>query len=234
MMPALVIVDIQNDFLPGGALAVARGDAVIPVIHSLFTLPFSPIVATKDWHPPDHGSFAVNQHRPVGAMVELKGISQVLWPVHCVQNTPGAEFAEELDDSYFDEIFYKGIDPSIDSYSCFFDNGHLHSTGMENYLRKKGVKRLFFAGLATDYCIKYSVLDALSLGFEPYVVVDGCRGVNLHVEDSHLAFEELEKKGAKLLTSRTLLTNRESYFGAVSESCHSAVRDGGNEPLSSS
>lgn len=206
-MTALIIVDVQNDFLPGGALAIREGDVIIPRINALMKLPFTSIVATKDWHPVNHGSFAANQGKLVGEVITLHGISQILWPIHCVQDTPGSEFAPELDTTLFEKIFYKGVDPSIDSYSCFFDNGHLQSTGLAEYLRNKGIQRLYFAGLATDYCVKYSVFDALSLGFTPYILTDVCRGVDAHDDGCLQDLQEMEKKGAHLIPSDELLVS---------------------------
>lgn len=199
-MKALLLVDIQNDFIPGGALAVKEGDEIIPLVNELVHYPFDLIVATKDWHPQNHGSFAANHGKKPGEHVKLVGIDQILWPTHCVQGTPGTDFAPGWDQTSLDKVIYKGTDPSIDSYSTFFDNGHLRSTGLENYLREKGVKDLFIAGLATDYCVKYSVLDALQLGFKPYVIIEACRGVNLQPEDSQQALRLMQQAGATLVS----------------------------------
>lgn len=205
-MSALIVVDIQNDFLPGGALAIPDGDAIIPKINELFTLPFDLIVATKDWHPANHSSFAVNQGKLVGEVIFLDGIQQILWPVHCVQGTSGAEFSPLLKTSAIQHVFYKGVDPNIDSYSCFFDNGHHHSTGLADYLRDHQIKKVFFAGLATDYCVLYSVHDALKLGFETYVIIDVCRGVDVHADDCKKALAEMEQAGATLIEERWVMS----------------------------
>ena len=198
-MKALLLVDLQNDFLPGGVLAVEHGHEIIPIVNELVKYPFDLIVATKDWHPADHRSFASNHGKKAGEHVHLAGKDQVLWPDHCVQQTPGSDFAPGWDRSNIDKVIYKGTDAAIDSYSTFFDNSHLRSTGLEDYLREKGVKDLYIAGLATDYCVKYSVLDAIQLGFNAHVILDACRGVNLHSHDSEKALQLMKKAGATLI-----------------------------------
>src|SRR5690349_8205042 len=149
-MRTIILVDIQNDFLPGGALAVSEGDGIIPVVNKLQSA-FDLVVATQDWHPAHHGSFSKNHagKKPFD-QIELNGLPQTLWPVHCVQNTPGAALADTLDQRLIDRIFQKGTDPGIDSYSGFFDNGHRKSTGLGEWLKEKGVKEVFVCGLATD------------------------------------------------------------------------------------
>jgi len=204
---ALVLVDLQNDFLPGGALGVPDGDAVIPIANKLQRLPFDVIVATQDWHPRDHGSFAPNHRgRTPGEIVNLNGLRQVLWPVHCVQNTRGAEFAPALDVSRVDRIIHKGTDPWIDSYSTFFDNGHRKSTGLERYLKSRGVTDVYLMGLATDYCVKFSALDARLLGFNVHVIEDGCRGINLRHGDVDTALEQMRRAGAEITRSTRVLS----------------------------
>ncbi len=200
-MRALIVVDIQNDFLPGGALAVPGGDQIIPVANALIPC-FGHVYATQDWHPADHGSFAVNHpgKRP-GDVVDLNGIEQVLWPPHCVQRSRGAEFAPSLDTGHFERIFQKGIDPGIDSYSTFYDNAHLRSTGLGEYLKEKGIDEIFIMGLATDYCVLYSVLDAREIGFTTRVVEDGCRGIELRPGDTRRAFEKMRGAGASIVRS---------------------------------
>ncbi|MCB0847700.1 MAG: bifunctional nicotinamidase/pyrazinamidase, partial [Bacteroidetes bacterium] len=176
MKKALIIVDIQNDFLPGGALAVNEGDQIIPLVNSIQNQ-FDLIVATQDWHPANHGSFAANhQEKTPGEVIDLYGLTQVLWPVHCVQNSPGAEFASDLDMKEVAKIFHKGTDPNIDSYSGFFDNGRKKKTGLGDFLQSEGVTHVYVVGLATDYCVKYTALDAASLGFQTTVIKDACRG----------------------------------------------------------
>lgn len=204
-MKALLLVDIQNDFMPGGALAVKDGDAIVPLINAIIHYPFDLIVATKDWHPFDHASFATNHEgKKPGDRINLGGLDQILWPPHCIQLSKGAEFAPGWDTTVIDKIIYKGTDPLVDSYSTFYDNGHRISTGLENYLRGKGVSQVFIAGLSTDYCVKYSVLDALQLGFQTFVIVDACKGVNLASIDSEKALEVMRDGGAVLLSFKDL------------------------------
>lgn len=201
MRGALLLIDLQNDFCPGGALAVSEGDRVIPVANQAIVGAKAagwPVVATQDWHPANHGSFAANSGGNVGELGELNGLTQVWWPVHCVQNTPGADFHPALDTREFDNIVYKGTDPGIDSYSAFFDNGRRTSTELHGWLQQQGVTRLVIMGLATDYCVKYSVLDALQLGYQVEVLEAGCRGVNLRPQDSADALAHMEAQGAKI------------------------------------
>jgi len=204
-MKALLIVDVQNDFLPGGALGVKNGDQVIEPINRLVCQKFDVIVASKDWHPADHGSFASVHGKQPGEHTLLNGLDQILWPDHCVQGVFGAEFSSQLDTTHFDHIFVKGTEKEIDSYSAFFDNGHLKSTGLGEYLKEKGVEEIYFAGLATDHCVKSSALDALRLGFKAYVVVDACRAVNLQENDEEKAIKEMEKEGAVIITTKDFI-----------------------------
>ena len=198
-MRALIIVDVQNDFLPGGALAVPHGDEVIPVINRLMPR-FELVVATQDWHPPDHRSFA-SQHagRKVGEVVDLNGLPQLLWPDHCVQNTPGAALAATLHTTRVARVFQKGTDPGIDSYSGFFDNGQRRATNLEEYLRQHSVTDVCLVGLATDYCVKFTALDARRLGFDVLVVLDGVRGVELQAGDCVRAVEEMRAAGVQII-----------------------------------
>lgn len=203
-MNALILVDLQNDFLPGGALAVPHGDEVIPIANEL-QQKFELVLATQDWHPQDHGSFAANHPgKKPGDRIMLDGIEQILWPVHCVQNTHGAEFAPSFDTSRIAHVFHKGTEPMTDSYSTFFDNAHRRHTGLANYLEKRGIKDIYLMGLALDYCVKYSALDARYLGLNTYVVVDGCRGIELMPGDITRALEEMKRVGATLLESSDL------------------------------
>jgi len=203
-MNALIIVDLQNDFLSGGALPVPHGNEVIPVANKL-QRQFDLVVATKDWHPPDHGSFAANHPgKKPGDRIILDGIEQILWPVHCVQNTRGAEFAASFDTSRIAHVFHKGIDPLIDSYSTFFDNAHRRHTGLAHYLRKRSIKDIYLMGLALDYCVKYSALDARQLGLNTHVILDGCRGIDLEHGDIGRALDEMKRAGAVLLKSSDL------------------------------
>jgi nicotinamidase/pyrazinamidase len=203
-MNALILVDLQNDFLPGGALAVPHGDEVIPLADELQSR-FDLVVATKDWHPADHGSFAANHPgKKPGDRIILDGIEQILWPVHCVQNTRGAEFAPPFDTSRIAHVFHKGTERNIDSYSTFFDNAHRRHTGLAHYLEKRSVKEIYLMGLALDYCVKYSALDARHLGLTTYIILDGCRGIELEPGDIDRALDEMKHAGAILVKSSEL------------------------------
>jgi nicotinamidase/pyrazinamidase len=194
-MKALVIVDVQNDFCPGGALPVPEGDRVVAAINRLQP-EFALVVATQDWHPANHGSFAANHpgRRP-GEQIELAGLPQILWPVHCVQGTPGAELHPALNRARIARVFPKGTDPNVDSYSGFFDNGHRASTGLGEYLRDLGVDDVYICGLATDYCVKATALDAVGLGLRTQLVADACRGVELRPGDVERAIDEMRQRG---------------------------------------
>jgi nicotinamidase/pyrazinamidase len=201
---ALILVDLQNDFVPGGALAVRDGDAVIPVANRIQRA-FDLIVASRDWHPRDHGSFAANHPgKKVGEVIDLNGLPQILWPVHCVQETRGAEFVPGLDTSRIDRVFLKGTDRDIDSYSAFFDNGHRRSTGLGDYLKERGVRDIYVCGLATDYCVNFTALDACKLGFNVHLIEDASRGVNLKPGDSADALEEIRRAGGRIIRSESL------------------------------
>ena len=201
MPRALLLIDLQNDFLPGGALAVRQGDEVIPLANALQPR-FDLIVATQDWHPANHGSFAANHPgKQPGEMIELAGLPQILWPVHCVQGTPGADFAPHLDRSRWAAVFQKGTDPAVDSYSGFFDNGRRHATGLGDFLKARGVTDVYLLGLATDYCVKWTALDAASLGFRTHLVADACRGVNLQPGDVERAVAEMRAAGINVVSS---------------------------------
>lgn len=200
-MKTLVLVDIQNDFLPGGALPVPEGDRIIPVVNRLLPF-FDLVVATQDWHPREHGSFAANHPgRDLGEIIELAKLPQRLWPVHCVQNTGGACFAPGLETRRLERIVQKGTDPTIDSYSGFFDNGHKQATGLGDYLRARGVTDVYVLGLATDYCVKATALDARELGFATHLIADGCRGVNLSAGDVDRAIEAMRVAGVRVVQS---------------------------------
>ncbi|WPP53214.1 bifunctional nicotinamidase/pyrazinamidase [Catalinimonas niigatensis] len=204
-MDALLLVDIQNDFLPDGALAVKEGDQIIPVVNELQPY-FELVVATQDFHPADHGSFAANHSgKKPGEYIILEGLEQILWPVHCVQGTAGAEFAKTLKMNQVATVVKKGLDKNIDSYSGFYDNGHKRSTGLTRYLKDKGVHRVFVTGLAADYCVKFTALDALKEGFKTVVVQDATRAVNLEEGDFEKAMDELREKGAKVMQSKEVV-----------------------------
>jgi nicotinamidase/pyrazinamidase len=176
---ALIVVDVQNDFCPGGALAVAEGHAVVPAINRL--LPRFPVrVFTQDWHPPHHRSFADNhaEAEPF-SMTEMHYGPQVLWPTHCVQGSEGAAFHPELEVHAADMILRKGFRAEIDSYSAFFENDHATPTGLAGYLRERGVSKVWLAGLATDFCVGFSAIDAARLGFEVTLLEDASRAIDL-------------------------------------------------------
>jgi len=196
---ALIIVDLQNDFCAGGGLAVPGGDEIVPFANRL-QADFDLVVATQDWHPSDHVSFAANHAgRAVGDIIMVDDIPQVLWPVHCVQGSAGAAFHPEFDTSRISQIFHKGTDSKVDSYSAFYDNEHLRATGLTDYLRSHDVSEVYIIGLATDYCVKYSALDAAHDGFKVYVIKDACRGVELNPGDIQRAYEEMRQAGVMVL-----------------------------------
>ncbi len=197
-MKALILVDLQNDFCPGGALAVNEGDRIIPLINDL-QKNFELIVATQDWHPKDHGSFARNHNKKPGEKIILNGLEQILWPDHCVQGTLGSELVGNLNQERIDKIFPKGTDKGIDSYSGFFDNGHRKATGLGDYLRKKEVTDVYIVGLATDYCVKFTALDSVQLGFRTFVIENACRGVELNPGDVQQAIQEMKKRGVQVI-----------------------------------
>ena len=178
MTKALIIVDMQNDFLPGGALAVPKGDEIIAEINRL-SKTYDLVVASQDWHPANHGSFA-SQHegRQAFEMGELAGMPQVLWPDHCVQASHGAALCDALDQKQIEAIFRKGMDPEIDSYSAFFDNGMKKATGLEGYLKGRKVDEVHICGLAADFCVAATAKDALSLGFTSVILKDATKAID--------------------------------------------------------
>jgi nicotinamidase/pyrazinamidase len=197
-MIALIVVDIQNDFLPGGALAVRNGHKIIPSVNKLIK-EYDLVVATQDWHPEGHGSFAKTHKKQIGEKINLEGLDQILWPDHCVQGTRGADLAKQLHAHKIHKVFRKGENRRIDSYSGFFDNGHKKDTGLAAYLREKGVTEVHIVGLATDYCVKFTALDAVSLGFKTIVLLLACKGVNLKKNDVRKAIEEMRGKGISVI-----------------------------------
>lgn len=200
-MKALILVDLQNDFMPGGALAVREGDQIVPLANHLMK-GFSVVIATQDWHPQNHESFsAAHPGRNPGDVIDLHGLTQILWPAHCVQHTKGAEFHPNLNQAGFTGVIRKGQNPKIDSYSGFFDNGGQQATGLESVLRGKGVTEVFVLGLATDYCVKFTAIDAHRLGFNTHLIVDACRGVNLRPGDVAAAIEEMRQAGIHVCQS---------------------------------
>jgi nicotinamidase/pyrazinamidase len=202
-MKALILTDIQNDFLPGGALPVPDGDRIIPVVNRLQNY-FDLVVATQDWHPVDHKSFASNHdgRKPYDA-IQLKGLQQTLWPDHCVQGTKGADFPAQLNMDKAEAIFRKGTNPEIDSYSGFYDNGHLKSTGLADYLRGKKVNEVYVTGLCGDICVFFTAMDSLSEGFTTYIIKDATQPlIQADFEKTNAAFEE---KGGKLIRSAEIM-----------------------------
>ena len=199
-MKALCLVDVQRDFFPGGALPAPYGEKILPIIEALLEMDWDLVVASKDWHPPNHKSFASVHERNVGDIITLHGRDQILWPDHCVQNSEGAEFMPGFKYSRIDKTVYKGTDPNIDSYSAFYDDGHRRSTGLKEILLEAQITDLYCVGLATEYCVLASVIDALESGFKTFVILEGVKGVNLHDGDSDNALEEMAENGAILLS----------------------------------
>jgi nicotinamidase/pyrazinamidase len=206
MKKALILVDIQNDFCPGGALAVNEGDQVVKVANNLMDADvFDLVVATQDWHPACHGSFASNNEGSIPfTMGKLFGIDQVWWPDHCVWGTKGAEFHPDLNQDRIAAIFRKGMNSGLDSYSGFLENDKETQTGLAQFLEHNDY-RLYIMGLATDYCVKYTVLDAIKFGFDVTLIVDGCRGVNMNDSDSQIAIDDMEDAGARIIKSAGLI-----------------------------
>ncbi len=200
MKKALILVDIQNDFIPGGALEVKNGDEVIEIANRAMKH-FNNVIATQDWHPNDHKSFA-SQHdgKNIGEFIDLNGVSQILWPDHCVINTKGSEFAPGLNTFSITKIIKKGLDKEVDSYSGFFDNAQGHATGLEDYLKSQDLDDLYIIGLATDYCVKYTALDARKLGFKTSIIIEGVRGVEMNPGDCDAAIEEMKKAGVNIVS----------------------------------
>ena len=197
-MKCLLIIDIQNDFLPGGALAVAGGDEVVPIVNLLMP-EYELVIATQDWHPIDHGSFAESYDdvEPF-EMGKLGELDQCFWPTHCVQGTEGAEFAPDLNTGGIKMVVRKGQDRGVDSYSGFYDNGGYHSTGLTEILLRRGVTEVHIVGLALDYCVKFTALDAVKDGFKTYLIPEACRAVNVNEGDSLKAIEEMKEAGVRM------------------------------------
>lgn len=201
-MNALILVDIQNDFIPGGSLAVPSGDQIIPLVNELLQS-FELVVATQDWHPRHHKSFASNHtgKKPFEKIL-LHGLDQVLWPDHCIQGTFGAEFSAKLKMDKVEAVFRKGMDPEIDSYSGFYDNGHKRSTGLAGYLRERKVTKVYICGLAADYCVSYTAKDALKENFETYIIEDATRPID--PKGFEMAKDEILSSGGQIIKSEML------------------------------
>lgn len=199
-MQALLIIDVQNDFCPGGKLAVPEGDEIVPIINTLLPC-FEQVIQTQDWHPQDHSSFASNhKNKSAYQTVSMDYGEQVLWPDHCVQGTHGAEFHPDLKTNDTRMIVRKGFRKEIDSYSAFFENDHQTKTGLDGCLSSLGIKQLFICGLATDFCVKWSALDARKLGYTVYLVDDGVKAINLNGSEA-AAINEMKKAGVKFISS---------------------------------
>ena len=200
MKKALIVVDIQNDFCKGGSLEVAGAESVIPFVNKLIKEgKYDEVIFTQDFHPAEHKSFAVNNGKSVGEIIELNSISQTMWPVHCVQGTLGIEFHPDLEKNKATYIIKKGMNPEIDSYSAFFDNQKLIDTGLSNYLKSKDIETVEIVGLALDYCVKYTCIDAVSEGFKVILHFKGTKAVNLHPDDAKNTVFELLEKGVSVI-----------------------------------
>lgn len=198
-MRALILVDIQNDFLPGGALAVPRGNEIIARANEL-AAQFPLVVATQDWHPAGHQSFASSHPgRRIGDIIDVHGLPQVLWPDHCIQGSRGAELAPQLDRTRITKVFTKGEDPTVDSYSGFFDNGRRRSTGLADWLRIHRVREVCIVGLATDYCVKATAIDAAREGLTTTCDLSACRGVELSPGDCARAASAMKQAGVRVV-----------------------------------
>lgn len=194
---ALIVIDVQNDFCPGGALAVAGGNDIVPLVNR-HMIRFDHVILTQDWHPANHSSFALNHEgRTAFETIDMPYGPQTLWPDHCIQGSSGAEFHGGLDKNKAELIIRKGFRPEVDSYSAFFENDHATPTGLGGYLAERGIKKLTFVGLATDYCVAYSALDAKKLGFDAKVLLDSCRGIDLN-GSVHAMLEQMQKAGVIL------------------------------------
>lgn len=201
-MKTLIIVDPQNDFMPGGSLAVPQGDEIVPIINKL-QKDFELVVATQDWHPKAHASFAsTHQGKNEFETITLNGLEQIMWPDHCVQNTAGAAFHKDLDTAKIEAIFRKGTNKEIDSYSGFYDNGHKKSTGLTGYLKEKKATHLYFCGLAAEICVYFSAKDALKEGFKVSIIEDATRALN-EKEFKKLKTELKEMEG-EIISSKTI------------------------------
>lgn len=198
-MKALLIIDVQRDFMPGGALGIAGANDIIPIINNL-QLQFDHIIASLDWHPSDHGCFADNHplHR-VGDRIELDGVQQILWPRHCVQHSIGALPADGLATDRWLKCITKGSDPRVDSYSAFFDNAQKRRTELHAYLQMHQIDHLYLAGVATDYCVQFTALDARALGYRVTLYTEACRAVNLNSCDGEIALANMARQGVELI-----------------------------------
>jgi nicotinamidase/pyrazinamidase len=201
-MKTLILIDVQNDFMPGGPLQVPDGDMIVPVINKIQNF-FDLIVATQDWHPQNHKSFASNHNdAKVFDIIDIHGTRQTLWPDHCIQGSHGADLHKDLEPDRIAAIFRKGMNPEIDSYSGFFDNNHKLSTGLSGYLKEKGISEVYFCGLAADICVYYSILDSILEGFSAMFIEDASRPLFPDKFDDIKC--ELAKLGVRMITSNEL------------------------------
>jgi nicotinamidase/pyrazinamidase len=200
----LIVTDIQNDFCPGGALAVRDGDAVVPLVNNIMEN-FYRVVATQDWHPKHQVSFASNHpgKKPYD-VIKLGNVEQVLWPDHCVAGTPGADFHPGLQTEKFHLVVRKGVNPAVDSYSTFLENDKKLKTGLDGYLKSMGAERVFLVGLATDYCVFYSAMDSRGFGFDTYVIIDACRGIDVPEHNIEHSIQAMKEKGIHVVSSEDL------------------------------
>lgn len=199
-MKALLVIDVQKDFCAGGSLAVAGADEIIPLVNTLMKRSFDNgelVVASQDWHPANHGSFASVNNAPVFSLGTLSGMPQVMWPDHCVEWTDGAAFHTDLLDAPF--VFCKGLDPAVDSYSAFFDNGGANPSGLDKFLKERNVDEVMIVGLATDYCVKFTALDAVKLGYKTSVAMDACRAVNSPEGSLEASIAQMLNAGVKIV-----------------------------------
>ncbi|WP_265823692.1 bifunctional nicotinamidase/pyrazinamidase [Geovibrio ferrireducens] len=195
---ALIVVDVQNDFCPGGALAVKNGSRVVPAINSLMDS-FEVIVGTQDWHPVNHSSFASNNDAEPFSVKTLNGVNQVMWPEHCIQGSNGADFHPDLHADAFNIIIRKGTNPDIDSYSAFTENDGVTVTGLRGWLSELDIKKVYITGLATDFCVLYTALDAVKAGFETYVIEDACKGVDFPEGNVVKAVSAMKEAGIRVV-----------------------------------
>ncbi|ANQ47535.1 bifunctional nicotinamidase/pyrazinamidase [Flammeovirga yaeyamensis] len=203
-MRALIIIDVQNDFLTDGLLVVPEGEQIIPVLNNI-NHHFDVVVATKDWHPATHKSFARNhEDREVGEIVEVNEVPQILWPPHCVKESHGAEFPSDLNTEVIEKVFWKGTNEDIDDYSGFYDNEKLNDTGLHDFLQSKGVTEVYVAGIALDFCVKFTALDAKSLGYKTFMIEDASRGINYRPNDVQNAITDMKVSGIRVIKSYEL------------------------------
>jgi nicotinamidase/pyrazinamidase len=201
---ALIVIDVQNDFCPGGNLAVNDGDKVVPVINSVMNK-FDIIIGTQDWHPQSHVSFASNHKgKNVYDQIDVDGIIQTLWPDHCVQGTCGADFHKDINNNKFNCVIRKGANPKIDSYSAFVENDKKSETGLHGYLNALKVKAICLCGLATDYCVYYSAMDAVKYGFITSVLINACKGINVPEGSIDKCIKDMKGAGIKVIKTGEL------------------------------